>query len=145
MYLPRSDDLTTAKQNATKSYTNFKGRNVSYTIDSRYIVVIYDAIVHIAQQLQLQNCTHERYLIPRPYRRSMGCLSWVRVKKKERDISRAHCNTTNRQLLCMWHFLPTWWMVWAAATRNETSIKTLCPDATYCRYLKKSIVVHVFS
>ena len=55
------------------------------TIDPRYIVGIYNTIVHITQQLQWWNfgdiCTNERHPIPRPNGRAMGCLSWDKRRK----------------------------------------------------------------
>ena len=54
-------------------------------VDSQYIAVMFDMIVHTAQQLQWwifgQIRTHERHTIPPPYGLSMGCLSQVVQRK----------------------------------------------------------------
>ena len=69
----------------------YKTHKHTYSIDSRYIAVIYDAIMHAAQQLQWYNfgqiCTHERHRIPLPNGRAMGCLSWV-IRRKMTAIYR---------------------------------------------------------
>ena len=60
------------------------------TIDSGYIAVIHDTILHTVQQLQWQNFghirTHERHPIARPYRRAMG---YYKRNKWPRDIESA--------------------------------------------------------
>ena len=62
-------------------------------IDYRYIAVIYNTIVHKAQQLQWQELSQTLHSRTTPHivplRASHGCLSWV-IRKNDRDISRAH-------------------------------------------------------
>ena len=52
-------------------------------LNSRYIAVIYDVIMHTAEQLQWQNFG-QIY----PNGRAMGCLSWIIQRKRPRYIER---------------------------------------------------------
>ena len=64
-------------------------------IDSRYIAIIYNTMIHTVQHVQcktsVNHCIHERHPIPHPYGRAMGCLSSVIEQENDRDISKAHC------------------------------------------------------
>ena len=58
------------------------------TMDSLYIMVTYDTIVHTAQQLQWKkNSVRFALINDTPYLALMGCL----FASYDRDISRAHC------------------------------------------------------
>ena len=65
--------------------------------------------MHTAQQLQWQNfgqiCFHERHPIPRPYRRSMGYLSWV-ILRKMTAIYRER--TVPWYIFIPWHWIFIW-------------------------------------
>ena len=74
---------------------------IAIIIDCWYIEVVYDAMLHTAQQSQWWNfrliSTHELHPIPRPYGRAIGCLSRVKQRKmttiyRERTVLKTRQN-----------------------------------------------------